>query len=295
MMLIDPIEHYAYPTEWLEGFDNMEMEEVKRKIDSGLYILKKDGWLRRGITTSTTACLAMNSAIASLYENVDSVKVFTRVGITLSLPVSAENGFAIAKKFSGDHEFDVTDGLEIIAKVVRKKGIWFGDGIGVVNGKKAVSKSSMEQIERNFSYYSERYGFDEGILIEVPDGEVVARKTKNMEMGIEGGISILGTTGFVEPWCDELVKTKIEIAMRYDKIAITTGRIAWRYAKQWFPDYQPFVFGVFIDDILKAHPGQKVLVGFPGLLSLWAGDRGIEGIERKAMEMGVQEVHVIRR
>ncbi len=54
-----------------------------------------------------------------------------------------------------------------------------------------------------------------------------------------------------------------------------------------FPEYQPFVFGVHIDEALK-HPGEKIIVGFPGLLRIWAGGR--DKIEEKAREAGVRVV-----
>lgn len=104
-------------------------------------------------------------------------------------------------------------------------------------------------------------------IVEVPNGEEIAKKTKNEMLGIKGGISILGTTGFVEPWCEKLLETKIEIAKNYEKIAITTGRFAWKYARKNFPDYQPFVFGVHVIEAVKAHKGEKIVVGQKGLLS----------------------------
>ncbi|AGK60571.1 hypothetical protein Asulf_00550 [Archaeoglobus sulfaticallidus PM70-1] len=270
----DPIELYRYPEEWYS-------EGCEEKILSGLYILSRDGFIRRGITTATTACCAMNAAIKSLFDNSDcSVEVLTPAGIKLRLKAKAKDGVGVAEKFSGDHEFDVTNGIEIVARVTEKRGIRFGKGIGEKNGKKAVSRSAMAQIKENFSYYTKKYGFSGGVLIEIPDGEKIAKKTKNAELGIEGGISILGSTGFVEPWCDELVETKIEIAKRYRRISITTGRRAWHYALKKFPEFQPFVFGVHLDRILGEHKGEKIIVGFPGLLSIWAG--GYERIVSKA-------------
>ncbi len=290
----DPLEHYRYPTQWLES---LNLDDARKKIESGFYILKKNGWLRRGITTATTACAAMNGAIISCYEDVDRVSVLTPSGLAVEVNVEAENGIAVAKKFSGDHAFDVTDGLEIRARVIEKPGIWFGKGVGFrkINGlkQKSVSRSAMRQIEKNFVECSNMYGFKKGVLIEVPEGEKVAEKTGNRKMGITDGISILGTTGFVEPWCDELVKTKIEISLQYDRIAITTGRRAWKIAREIFPNHQPFVFGVHIDEVLRMHRGEKVLVGFPGLLSLWAGSRDLEKIRRRARNMGVEEVCIL--
>uniref|UniRef100_A0A7C4W363 Cobalt-precorrin-5B (C(1))-methyltransferase n=1 Tax=Geoglobus ahangari TaxID=113653 RepID=A0A7C4W363_9EURY len=275
-MLRDPIELYEYPKEWCNS-DSFE------KVRSGLYILTPDGWLRRGITTATTASAAVNAAIASLYEDVNEVDVVTPVGITLKVKVNAEDGTAFARKFAGDHAFDVTDGLTVKA-VAKNNNIKFGKGVGFV------SKAAMEQIMTNFNLCRENYNYRGGVLIEVPDGELIAKKTRNP---IPGGISILGTTGFVEPWCKKLVETKIKIAKQYNRIAVTTGRIGWRYALENFRDYQPFVFGVHITEILKNFDGEIIIVGLPKLLFKWAGANNREAVFRKARELNKNVVDVV--
>ncbi|WP_202320659.1 cobalt-precorrin-5B (C(1))-methyltransferase [Archaeoglobus neptunius] len=284
-MLRDPIELYEYPREW----HNCD-EEIVRKVKSGLYILTEDGFLRRGITTGTTASAAVVAAISSLYEDVKKVKITTPAGIPVDVKVEvAGGGFARVRKFSGDHEFDVTDGLVIEAEVTDGRGVKFGEGVGeFVRGeikRKAVSKSALMQIQENFLSCSRKYGFTGGVMVSIPEGRKIAMKTGNKRAGVEGGISILGTTGFVEPWCRRLVETKLKIAMQYEKITITTGRKAWLYSIRKFPEYQPFVFGVHIDEALE-HPGEKVVVGFPGILSIWAGGR--DKIWEKCKKAGVR-------
>ncbi len=280
-MLRDPIELYCYPEEWVK-----EREDESR-IKSGLYILTEDGYLRRGITTGTTASAAAVAAIASLRGEVERVEVSTPAGLNVEVGVEAEDGFARVKKFSGDHEFDVTNGIVFEAEVCKTRGVFFGEGIGVRAGKKAVSSSAKSQILENFVNACREFDFSGGVRISVPGGKEVAKKTGNERAGVRGGISVLGTTGFVEPWCKKLVETKLKIAMQYERIAITTGRKAWLYARKKFPEYQPFVFGVHIDEALK-HPGEKIIVGFPGLLRIWAGGR--DKIEEKAREAGVRVV-----
>ncbi len=268
MLLKDPIELYEYPKEWYRN----NVEKVK-KVKSGLYILTADGWLRRGITTATTTSAAINAAIASLYENLEEVEVVTPVGIVVRIKVEAKDGVALVKKFAGDHAFDVTNGL--VVKAVTKEncnnGIKFGRGIGIKNGRKAISKSAMGQLIDNFKLYKDKYGYKGSITVEIPNGELIAEKTKNSLLGIEGGVSILGSTGFVELWCEKLIETKIKIARQYDKIAVTTGRIGWRYALENYKEFQPFVFGVHLDDILKNFEGEIIIVGLPKLLFKWVG------------------------
>ncbi len=290
LSLKDPVELYEYPKEWYRG--NLEKIE---KVKSGLYILTADGFLRRGITTATTTSAAINAAIASLYESVNEVEVVTPVGIDLKIGVIAKDGVALVKKFSGDHAFDVTNGLIVkaIAKKNGKNEITFGNGIGAKNGKKAVSKAAMRQIVKNFDLYIEKYNYRGSVTVEIPEGESIAKKTKNYLLGFKRGISILGSTGFVEPWCEKLIETKIEIAKQYDKIAITTGRIGWRYALKNFKGFQPFVFGVHLDEILKSFEGEVIIVGLPKLLFKWAGSKNKESILRKARTLNKNVVDVV--
>jgi cobalt-precorrin-5B (C1)-methyltransferase len=272
----DPIELFEYPPEWIKNRVKEEgRREVEQKIESGLFILTPDGWLRRGITTGTTASAAICGAIASIYEDVESVSIRTPVGITVEVDVSALNGVATARKFAGDHEFDITDRLQMIAEVVDGKGIEFGEGTGIwkrgkLKGQKAVSRTARKQIDENFRIYAEKYGFEKGIYLKIPNGKAVAQKTDNPRIGVKGGISILGTTGFVEPWSKRLVEVKAEIASRYDRIVITTGRKGWKWALNHLKGYQPFVFGVHIDHALKAAKGDVIIAGLPSLLIKWA-------------------------
>lgn len=91
----------------------------------------------------------------------------------------------------------------------------------------------------------------------------------------------MGTTGFVEPWCEELVRVKSMIASRYDKVVITTGRSGWKWALENLKGYQPFVFGIYIDEALKSVKGEVIIVGLPALLRKWVG--GTNGDLRKAV------------
>lgn len=287
----DPIELFEYPKEWIKAREKIEgKKEVAEKIKSGLYILTPEGWLRRGITTATTASAAICGAIASLYEDVREVDVRTPIGLTVKVKVKAKDGVAVAKKFAGDHSFDVTNGIKIIAEASENgKGVEFGEGIGVRNGKKAVSSSAKKQIKENFKRYAELYGFKGQVVVSVPEGKDIAKKTKNSKLGIVGGISLLGTTGFVEPWCDELVRVKSMIASRYDKVVITTGRSGWSWALENLKGYQPFVFGVYIDEALKSVEGEVIIVGLPALLRKWAG--GTNGDLRKVILKKARQIN----
>lgn len=265
----DPIELYEYPKEWLR-------RGAEKRISSGLYILTPKGWLRRGITTGTTASASIVASITSLYDDLEKVKVKTPVGIDVEVPVLAKKGSATAVKFSGDHAFDVTDGVAFRARVIEERGIKFGSGIAK-DDDYVVSRSAKEQLLSNYRNACEFFDFKGGVLIEAEYNQ----KSEKLN-----GIAILGTTGFVEPWCDELLKTKIEIAKRYERIAITTGRESWKIAKEKFPEFQPFVFGVHLKEAISAHSGEIIIVGKPGLLKHVFGSSEPKRILNLARRLG---------
>jgi len=265
----DPIEHYTYPKEWIRReAEKIGLKDVRERVESGLFILTHSGWLKRGITTGTTASASAVGAIASLFEETDSVKVWTPSEIEVEVKVNAKNGTAVAEKFSGDHSFDVTDGVEIRAEISRN--LDFGEGIGRLNGKPSISNSAMNQLTRNINLMREKFDCKDWVRISIPEGKELWEKTGNRRFGIQGGISILGTTGFVEPWCDELVEAKIRIASLYDKVTLTTGRKGWKWAKENIPDFEPIVMGVHFDKALERLEGEIMIVGLPSLLIKWA-------------------------
>ncbi|AIY90818.1 cobalt-precorrin-5B (C(1))-methyltransferase [Geoglobus acetivorans] len=265
----DPLELYSYPEEWVEReAEKTGPDRVRSRIESGLYILTHRGWLKRGITTATTASASAIGAIASLFGESEKVEVWTPAGIYVEVGVKAKNGVAVAKKFSGDHSFDVTDGVEIRAEV--SESLEFGEGIGRFRRKPAVSLSARNQILRNIEMTRAKYDYDGSVRITIPKGNALATLTDNPRIGIKGGISILGTTGFVEPWCDELVDAKVMIAKQYDRVVLTTGRKGWKWARENLKGFQPFVMGVYFEKALRELDGEIVIAGLPSLIIKWA-------------------------
>ena len=130
----------------------------------------------------------------------------------------------------GGDDPDITTGSKIYAKVelTGKPGIVIkgGEGVGRVTkpgldqpiGEAAINSVPRKMITENVSLVLEEYGLtDKGVIvtISVPGGEEIAKKTFNPKLGIVGGISILGTTGIVEPMSDEAIistiKTEINV------------------------------------------------------------------------------------
>ena len=273
--MIDPVNNFQIPDEWVARA-KLPIEELRARISSGRYVLLSDGsLLRRGYTTGTTAAAAAKAAVLSLKKEVLEVSVPTPAGLRAILPVHAKNGRASALKDSGDHAFDATAGLEIIAEAREDDiiAIKAGAGIGSKKGAPAITQSPMRQIEDAIKEAVVETGAKGAyVTISVPHGEKIAKKTLNEKIGIKGGISILGTTGFVEPWNEHLGEMKEELIKSKDKLVLTTGRTGMRFSHMLFPDYEVILIGSDISRGLKAaKKNAKVIIcGLPGLILKWA-------------------------
>jgi len=100
----------------------------------------------------------------------------------------------------------------------------------------------------------------------VPLGREVAAKTLNPRIGVEGGISVLGTTGLVEPWDDHLTESALERVAAADDPVLTTGRTGLRYARLRYPGREAILVGGKIGPALAAVRGHATLFGLPGLI-----------------------------
>lgn len=188
---------------------------------------------------------------------------------------------AVVIKDGGDDP-DNTHGLPIVAKVWLKPGtsieIKGGQGVGVVTkpglpvppGEAAINPVPRRMIAANVA---EVLG-DRGALVEisVPGGETAARKTMNPQLGIIGGISILGTTGIVEPMSEErfkaslLGRVKQVKALGYSTIVLVPGRTGEKTAVRQFsvPEEMVAQMSNFVGFMLEA----AVEEGFKSILLL---------------------------
>jgi cobalt-precorrin-5B (C1)-methyltransferase len=275
LKMIDPVNNFQIPDEWVAK-TKLPLKELAQKISSGHYVLLSDGsMLRRGYTTGTTAAAAAKAAVLSLVKEVSEVSVPTPIGIRAVLPVQAKNGRASALKDSCDHAFDATAGLEIIAEALEYNTIVIeaGAGIGSKKGVPSITLSPMRQIEEAIKEAIAETGLKGAdVTIFAPLGEKLAKKTLNEKVGITGGISILGTTGFVEPWNEHLGEMKEELIRSADKLVLTTGRTGMRFSHMLFPDYEVVLIGSDISRGLKAAEGkgEVIICGLPGLILKWA-------------------------
>lgn len=198
----------------------------------GMYVFVNNRRLRRGHTTGTCAAAASKAAaLALLGHAADRVTIATPKGITLDLPVEdLEVGDGVAscavRKDGGD-DIDATNGTLVYAEValipegfeidggrgvgrVTRKGLDQPPGNAAINRvPRAMIREALEDVASSLGYTG---GFRS--VITVPEGEDIAGRTFNPRLGIQGGISILGTSGIVEPMSETALVDTIRTEMR---------------------------------------------------------------------------------
>ena len=193
--------------------------------------------LRCGYTTGSCATAAAKAAATMLLtgERVDSVRIDTPKGIMLNLePLEvelAENYVSCAiRKDSGDDPDD-TNGILVFAKVERtaEPGIHIEGGVGVGRvtkpglacavGGPAINPTPRRMITSEVSSVMEQTGYADGLVvtISIPEGVEIAKKTFNPRLGIIGGLSVLGTSGIVEPMSEKALIETMYVEMRAQK------------------------------------------------------------------------------
>jgi cobalt-precorrin-5B (C1)-methyltransferase len=138
-------------------------------------------------------------------------------------------------------------------------------------GKPAISQSAYKQIIKAMQEGLEATGLT-GAFVEltVPKGLEIAKKTLNPRIGVVDGISILGSTGFVEPWNEHLGETRSEDIKILKKVVVTTGRTGLKYSRMLFPDHQAVLLGNHLDKIQFKKEQDSIICGLPALILKWA-------------------------
>ena len=226
------------------------------------YVVKDEKKLRLGYTTGSCSAAAAKAAAYMLLTGVqkDTVSLVTPSGKQLELQVRnivMEQGRVTCsiKKDSGDDP-DVTGGTDIFAEVCYAPGpekilIDGGKGVGRVTrkgldqpvGAAAINSVPRKMIRENVEEVCALADYKGclSVIISVPEGERLAKKTFNPRLGIEGGISILGTTGIVEPMSEQsLVETiRVELTQRREEgaqyILLTPGNYGEEYIREHLP------------------------------------------------------------
>lgn len=212
--------------------------------------------LRCGYTTGSCAAAAAKAATAMLLSNQREpvVTIRTPNGTRLALDVlhaeiHADRASCAVRKDSGDDP-DATNGILVFAAVSRiPAGIEIdgGEGIGRVTkagldqpvGAAAINSVPRGMIRQAALQAAKEVGYDGGlrVIISAPEGEKLAARTFNPRMGIVGGISILGTSGIVEPMSDAALADTVraEVAMlavqNKRELLITLGNYGEAFAR----------------------------------------------------------------
>lgn len=272
----DPVTGFDYPPEWVERCTRADDRIL---AETGLAVLTASGFvLRRGFTTGTTAAAAAKAAVLSLRAEITGVTITLPCGIPVQVPVHGLSGRAVCKKYAGDYPSDITAGLEFTAVATLQSGsmeVLFGEGIGRFSrdtpryrkGSPAVSPQALSCIVRSVQEALDSTG-ESGISVRItaPGGIDTGPQTLNPKIGVTGGISVLGTTGFVEPWDDHLTGSAMERIAAAERPVLTTGRTGLRFSRLLFPDREVILIGGKIREGLLAAKGDLTLCGLPALI-----------------------------
>ena len=232
--------------------------------------------LHSGLTTGTCATAAAVAATTRLIkgETPAEVPILLPDGETIMVSVGYGDGYAYCIKEAGDDP-DVTNGIEVRVSLtpnpspIDEGGIVFegGEGVGRFSlpgfdyppGEPAINKGPRQMIHQNIEPLT-RNQESLTVTISVPGGEEIAHRTFNPRLGIEGGISIIGVSGIVEPFSEEAFIQSIRKCMEVakasgsDRVVINSGAKSERFVRAYYPTLpsQAFVeYGNYIGETLK--------------------------------------------
>lgn len=289
---------------------DLELAEQEQELPPEIEEKKRRGALRTGYTTGTTATAATKGALYALIEKpIEEVTVSLPKGKTATIKIEwtridGIKATCAAIKDGGDDP-DATHGAEICSTVsfsnnAGQINIDGGKGVGRVTkpglglemGRAAINPTPMKMLEQAVREVAKdrlkKHGVE--VVISVPKGKEIAKKTDNPRLGILGGISILGTTGIVLPYSTASFAASIRqgldvaIAMGADTAVLTTGGRSEDFAKALFklPDHCFVQMGDFAGYSIKQCASKKlrkaIIAGFIGKLT--------------KMAMGVKQTHV---
>ena len=217
--------------------------------------------LKKGYTTGVTAAFAFKSALGSYL-------------------ITSKTATSKAIKMQND-DLDVTKGCQIVVTITSNKEelklnpikhspymlnsieVYAGKGVGVVTkdglkpkkGYPAINPTplnAMKKIAESFEIKEKLY-----CTISVTNGEEIAKQTANEKVGVLGGISILGTTGFVKPVSatayTDSIKTELNFikANGYEKAVLTLGNSSLKEALKSYQKEQIVEIGNFVYEAIK--------------------------------------------
>ena len=222
------------------------------------YVIRGNKKMRFGYTTGSCAAAACKGATEILLGGKlqETVTLMTPKGILLTLElkdiqIETDKVTCAIRKDAGDDP-DTTNGILVYATVEKTKeqGIILDGGIGVGRvtkaglsqkiGEAAINPVPKSMILRAATEIAEKYDYEGGlkIIIAVPEGVEIGKKTFNPRLGIVGGISILGTSGIVEPMSEAALVQSIRVEMKQhfsqgeEYLLVTPGNYGADYLRE---------------------------------------------------------------
>jgi cobalt-precorrin-5B (C1)-methyltransferase len=258
--------------------------------------------LREGITTGTCAAAAAQASVRWQLTGrcPERVDIDTPSGKRISLDIFPKNFPACGVKKDAGDDPDVTDGCEVIVAVLFSEdtgNIRFtaGEGVGRVTkpglklpvGEAAINPVPRQMIEKEIRHYAGDVGAE--VIVSIPGGNILAEKTFNPRLGIEGGLSILGTSGIVRPMSETAVVESLKAclcvaaASEPEYICLVPGETGERRMREWlsgqnkplervaFVQMSNYV-GLMLDEAVRLNIKKILIGGFAGKLVKLAAD-----------------------
>ncbi|MDO7975329.1 cobalt-precorrin-5B (C(1))-methyltransferase CbiD [Oceanotoga teriensis] len=241
--------------------------------------------LKRGFTTGTAATAALKASVLFNKYNIkpDNVNIELPNGELINIPIYKYEiisglKYAFVKKDAGD-DADITnqcliycsfkyenlnniifDSYEGVGKITK-------DGLDISKGEFAINPIPREMMKKVLNEENIKNG---RVIVNVKNGEILAKKTLNENLGIIDGISILGTTGIVEPmnenaWKESLIPHISIVSKQFDTITLLLGGKGLSIYKK---------YSFFKEDYILCgnHIGYSI---------------------EKSLEMGIKKIHIL--
>lgn len=266
--------------------------------------------MRYGFTTGSCAAAAAKAAAYMLLSGrqKNTITIETPKGIPYTAEIleitRGEKAVQCAVRKDGGDDLDITSGALIYAEVsltdhtrtqATDTRIHIDGGIGVGRvtkpgldqpvGNAAINHVPREMIAKEVLEVCDLMDYKGNlqVIISVPEGEAIAKQTFNPRLGIVGGISILGTSGIVEPMSNQALLDTIRVELNqrraegFDYIAVAPGNYGLDFMKKAYGyDLDKSVkcsnfIGVTIDMAVECGFTRMLLTGHIGKLIKVAG------------------------
>ena len=227
------------------------MRQLEHYIDVG------QKRLRCGYTTGTCAAAAAHAASCKLLNGQapDVVMIETPAGIDAVIEIEevscGKDWASCGVRKDGGDDPDITDGMLVVARVsyVDEPGVVIdgGEGVGRVTregldqpvGAAAINSVPRQMVTSEVEAIAHDCDYDGGLRVEIsiPAGAELAKRTFNPRLGIEGGLSVLGTSGIVKPMSEDALIASVQLELRQrhaegaKDILLCPGNYGWDFAR----------------------------------------------------------------